>query len=238
MFNVLARRLAGLMAAVVVAAMLGGCAKAAVDPTMRASKSLPKPDFIIVNDFAVTPSEVKLDRGVMATAVREGGMGESSDEEVRVGHMVAEKMASSLVEELRNAGISAARAGEAGPPSKTTAIINGQFVTIDQGDQTARVWVGFGLGGSELRTHIQISQGGELVAAGDTATTASLKPGMLTSIGAGAAAGSGAAVAAGAAGTGVSEALLATVEADAKRTAKEVAKKIRKAYVDRGWLPN
>jgi hypothetical protein len=41
----------------------------------------------------------------------------------------------------------------------------------------------------------------------------------------------------GAVTTGVNETFLATVEADAKRTAKEVAKKVEKAYKKRGWLP-
>lgn len=40
-----------------------------------------------------------------------------------------------------------------------------------------------------------------------------------------------------AASTGLSEALMSTVEADAKRTATEVAKRIREAYEARGWLP-
>jgi hypothetical protein len=117
-------------------------------------------------------------------------------------------------------------------------VLNGDFMSIDQGDQSKRVWLGFGLGGSEIRTRVQAMQGGQLVAQAQTTTNSSLKPGMLTSIGVGAAAESGAAVAVGAAGTGLSEAFLTTVEADARRTAKEIAKKMKTAYVERGWLPS
>jgi hypothetical protein len=93
------------------------------------------------------------------------------------------------------------------------------------------------MGGSELRTRIQAVQNGQLVAQADTKTKSSLKPGMLASAGTAAAAESGAALAVGAATTGFSEAFMATVEADARRTAKEVAEKIHRAYVNRGWLP-
>jgi hypothetical protein len=219
-----------------LAIVLGGCAGASVSQSQRAG-AMPKPDMIIVNDFAVSASEVRLDQGLMAKAMRDGDPRDISAEENQVGHMVADKLSESLVEELRKAGIHAAR-GSTGMvhPSSTTVILHGEFVTIDQGNQTARVWVGFGMGGSELRTRVQALQAGNVVAQAETATHSSLKPGMLASLGAGAAAESGAAIAAGAVGTGVSETFLATVTADAQRTAKEIAKKITQAYKDRGWL--
>ena len=216
--------------------LAGGCASAKVTQTKGAGP-LPKPDMIVVRDFAVTPAEVTLDRGVMASAVRDSKGRAASEEEVQVGYLVADRLAQSLVEELRAAGIPAARAGEKTVISGTTAILQGEFLTIDEGDQTKRVWVGFGLGGSQVRTRIQVVQGGKVVAEAETATKSSLKPGMLTSLGASAAAGTATSVVVGAAGQGVSEAFIANVEADAKRTAKEVAKKVRQAYKERGWLP-
>jgi hypothetical protein len=215
----------------------GGCAGASVTTTERPNRPLPKPDMIIVNDFAVSPGEVKLDRGVMSTAVRDAEGRNVSDEENRVGHIVADKLSTVLVEELRKQGISAVRGNDpVAQATPTSVVLNGEFLTIDQGNQTYRVWLGFGLGGSEIRTNIQAYQNGELVAQAETATKSSLKPGMLTSVGVGAAADSGAAVVAGAVGTGVSEAFLSTVEADARRTAKEIAKRMKNAYVQRGWL--
>jgi hypothetical protein len=56
-------------------------------------------------------------------------------------------------------------------------------------------------------------------------------------LGAGAAAGTAATAAAVAAGTtGVSELLLTSVQADAKRTGREIADRILRAYRERGWL--
>jgi Domain of unknown function (DUF4410) len=217
-------------------ALAAGCAKAEVEPTMRTASTLPKPDMLIINDFAVNPGDVKLDRGMMATAMRDDGNRVPNAEESQVGRLVAEKLASTLVEELREVGIVAVRAGPAIQPSASSIILNGTFLTVDQGNQSERVWIGFGMGGSELRTRIQALQAGHLIAQADTSTKSGLKPGMLTSAGASAAAGTGTAVAVGAVSTGVSEGFMATVEADARRTAKEVARKIRKGYQDRGWI--
>jgi hypothetical protein len=41
----------------------------------------------------------------------------------------------------------------------------------------------------------------------------------------------------GATGAVISEKFTGTLEADAARTADEVAKRVEKAYQDRGWLP-
>jgi hypothetical protein len=220
------------------ASLIGGCAKAIVEPTQTPSSSLARPDKIIVTDFAVTPSEVKLDKGLMATALRDAQDRAPSEEEMRVGHMVASKLSEKLVEELNKAGIVAVHAKMAAAPSPTSAILTGQFVTVNQGDQTARIWLGFGFGGSELQTRMQVVQAGKIVAQGETRTKAAVKPGMLTSLGVGAAAGTvGTSAAVGAAGAGFSETFLANVEADASRTAAEVTKRIKKYYVERGWLP-
>lgn len=219
-----------------IASIIGGCAGATVRPTLRAPDSSPRPDMIVVYNFATTSAEVALDRGVMATAIRDSSGKSATSEEQQVGHLVAEKLAAALVEELRAVGIRAYRAGTV-QPTATTALLAGEFLTIDQGNQTKRVWVGFGLGGSELRTRINVFQNNRLVAQGETATTSSLKPGMLVSLGASGVAESAAPAVVGAGVTGVSEAFLATVEADARRTAKEVAKRLQAAYRERGWLP-
>src|SRR5688572_3956845 len=113
-------KLFGLFSTGVLLAVVGGCAKANVEPTMRASSAMPKPDMIIVNNFAVDPSEVKLDRGLLAKTMRDDGNRTPNEEESQIGRPVAEKLAVTLVEELREAGISAVRPGPAIKPSNTT----------------------------------------------------------------------------------------------------------------------
>ena len=217
--------------------ILGGCASAKINPLKKATGPLPRPDMVIINDFAVKSADVKLDQGVMAKVMRDNDSRAVSEEEDKIGHLVADKLSQFLVEELRNKGIPATRAGSNVKPTGTTLTLTGQFLTIDKGNQTKRVWVGFGMGGSELGTRMQAWQGGKMIAEAETVTTSSLKPGMLTSLGVGAAATSVAPLVVGGVTTGLSEKVLGTIEADAKHTAKEVAKRVEQAYRDRGWLP-
>ncbi len=237
MFNTTTRKMKDLVLFCLILMILGGCATAKVDQTKKTTGPLPRPDMVIVNDFAVTSAEVKLDQGVVSKVMRDSDSRSVSEEENKVGHMVASKLSEFLVEELREVGIEATRASSQVRPSSTTLMLTGQFITIDEGNQTARVWVGFGMGGSELRTRIQAMQDVRLIAEAETVTKSSVKPGMLTSLGIGAAASNVVPIVIGGVTTGVSEAFLGIVEADAKRTAKEVAKKVEKAYQDRGWLP-
>jgi len=226
-----------LLLAGFVLAILGGCPSASVTPTRTTAGPLPKPDMIVVYDFAVTSAEVQLDRGVMQKALRNSSSRAVSEEENQVGHMIANKLSEDLVAEFRKAGIAAVRAGRQVMTSGTTVHLMGQFVTIDEGNQTARIWIGFGMGGTELRTRIQLVQGGDLVAEGETATKSSLKPGMLVSAGLAAGAESAVPLVVGGTAHTVSETVRGTLEADAARTAEQVAKRVKKAYQDRGWLP-
>ncbi len=237
MFNITTRKMKDLVLFGLVLVILGGCATAKVDKTKKTTGPLPRPDMVIVNDFAVTSAEVKLDQGVVSKAMRDSDSRSISEEENKVGHMVASKLSEFLVEELREVGIEATRASSQVTPSSTTLMLSGQFITIDEGNQTKRVWVGFGLGRTDLRTRIQAIQGGQLIAEAETVARCSIKPGMLTSLGIGGAAATVVPIVVGTVITGVSEAFLAIVEKDAKHTAKEVAKEVKKAYQDRGWLP-
>jgi len=223
------------------ATILFSCAKAQVVPITVASEGLPKPDYIAVYDFAVTSGDVQLDRGVGAKMIRDAPGSFQTEEEVHVGRAVAEALSKKLVEELRKKGITTYRASHAPSASSTTASITGQFRQIDQGNRTLRTVVGFGFGGSKLGTSIQFYQGkgreAKLVGEAETLTESSLKPGIGVLFPVGAGVGT---VAAAAAVSGTStvamEKFFATVEADAKRTAEAIAKRIIKYYERHGWL--
>ncbi len=217
--------------------ILGGCPKATVTQTKATLGPLPRPDMIVVYDFAVTPAEVKLDQGIMQKALRDSSSRAVSKEETALGHAIANKLSEDLVAEFRKAGIAATRAGLQVYPSDTTVILTGEFITIDEGDQTKRIWIGFGLGGTELRTRVQLIQGGQLIAEGETKTRSSLKPGMLVSGGLAAGAESVVPLVVGGTATTISETVRGTIEADAARTAEQVVKRVKKAYQERGWLP-
>src|SRR3954471_16252508 len=156
-----------LCGAGILLTVVAGCAKANVEAKGTGS-FLHEPDMLVVNNFAVNPADVKLDRGMLATSMREDGNRPPSEEEAKVGALVSERLAATLVEELREVGIKAVRPGPAVKPTDLTIILNGTFLTVDQGNQSERVWIGFGMGGSQLRTRIQALQGGHVIAQADT----------------------------------------------------------------------
>lgn len=214
-----------------------GCAGARADVTQQAPSEVPQPDFIIVERFGVSPEDVKLDRSLSAQALRGFAERALNDEERKVGAAVATVMEEETVRLLRAAGIPAYLESYAPTATRTTALLQGQFLSVDEGDRTQRVWLGFGLGGSKLQMKLQVLQGGVVVTEGEVQTTSSLKPGLMTSLGVGAATGSLGMAAAIGGGLAVgSEALLVSVEADAKRAAKAVADRLIQGYKDRGWL--
>ena len=97
-----------------------------------------------------------------------------------------------------------------------------------------------GAGRTDVKASVQVfsDQNGKelLVRQFETDAMSGRKPGAAETLGAGAAAGTlGTAAAVTAGTTALSETLGATVEADAARTAKQIADKLKAFFVARGW---
>lgn len=185
----------------------------------------------------MTLDEVALDRGLGPTIARDAQGEVAGDAQVDLGRSAADAVAAQLVAKLRDAGLPAERSRGRVALTPTTLVIAGKFLTLDEGNQTMRTLVGFGAGASHVTTRVQAWMDGELVAEAETEAESGKKPGAAVTLGAGAVAGTAATAAVIAAGTtGVSELLLTSVEADAKRTADEIADRIIRAYRERGWL--
>lgn len=230
-------RTLSILACAGLAAFALACASTHVEQTRRASASLPQPDRILVRNFAVTLSEVSLDAGLGPTIARDAQGEVAGPEQVKLGKSAANALAEELVAKLRDAGLPAERSSGRVALTPTTLVIAGKFLTLDEGNQTMRTLVGFGAGASHVTTRVQAWMDGQLVAEAETEAESGKKPGAAVTLGAGAAMGTAATAAAIAAGTtGVSELLLTSVEADAKRTAREIADRIIRAYRERGWL--
>jgi len=212
------------------------CPKSEVEVTQRAGP-LPRPDVILVRDFAVTPDDVKLDKGLTASIGLQIEGRTQSEEQIRVGRQAADQLAAKIVDALNERGINAARGRGRPVITQNTVILVGEFLTVDEGSRTARLIVGFGLGATELRTRIEAYRAGQRIAAAETLSKSGAKPGAAVTLGVGAAAGTAATAAAVAAGTATaSEVFSANVEADIRRTADAIADQIRDAYRERGWL--
>ena len=228
-----------------VLAMAVGCGPTKVQQEKMTLTQLPRPDLILVYDFAASPDEVKLDTGLSADLVQEYEKYKGTSrtaEEIKVGHKVADAVAEELVKKIRSYGLMADR-GFGLPQAKgKTYLIKGQLLSIDEGNRTERVVVGLGAGRTSVQANVQVY---ELTPEGmkrvdDMRGTAKsgYKPGMGEMMGLGAIGGHLLASTL-VSGTlsGVSEMTSATAESDAKRLAEKIAADLGNFFVDQGWVP-
>jgi len=234
----------GLVTFMVLAIAIG-CAPTKVQQEDTTLTQLPRPDLILVYDFAVSPDEVKLDTGLSAELKQkyEEHKGTSrTAEEIKVGHKVADVVAEELVKKIRSYGLSAERAFGLPQGKGKVLMIKGQFLSIDEGNRTERVAIGLGAGRTSVQANVQVY---ELTPEGmkqvdDMRGTAKSgrKPGMGEMMGVGAIAGHllTSTVVSGAL-SGGTEMTSATVEGDGKRLAENIAQDLGKFFVGQDWIP-
>jgi hypothetical protein len=225
-----------------VIVLFTGCASTNVTSDGEYEGFLPKPRQVLVYNFAVSPDEVTLDSGVGADIQ---GLVEKApprtDQERAIGRQVADALANHLVTEIQALGLPASRASGPPPAGGNTLEIKGQFISIDEGDQTERVVIGLGLGRTDVKTmtqvyehrngtNILVNQFGINARSGD-------KPGAAETMGAGAVAGHLVVSAVVSSGVAVgSEAFSANVDADAGRTARKIATQLKDLFLTQCWI--
>jgi hypothetical protein len=220
-----------------------GCATTEVTPTANTYRGmLPRPQHILVFPFATSPAEVQLDRSPTAVAAWQAQGISAGSERSDVAHEVAQKLATHLAEKIQAMGLPAEVVwGRVPVREGPTILIDGQFISINEGDRAERVVIGLGAGRSSVRTAVQVTEqlrdGRRLIDQFDVDAMSSRKPGMAETMGAGAAAGNLAASAAVSGGVNVgTEIFGANVEADAERTASKIANILQSFFVRQGWI--
>jgi Domain of unknown function (DUF4410) len=223
--------------------LLQGCASTEVTSQgVPEGGSLPKPQEVLVHDYAVSPDQVELDSGVGANIENLVAQMPRTDQERAIGQQVSEALANHLVAEIQALGLPAKRESGPAPATGNTLQLKGQFVSIDEGNQTARVVIGLGVGRTDVRTMTQayevIDGKSLLIDQFEINAESGRKPGMAETMGAGSAAGDLAASAVVSTGVAVgSEAFSANVDADAARTAAKIAAQLKIYFVNQGWIP-
>ena len=151
------RQQAGVIGVVLFAAFLVGCAGGSATPVSQyqGSDPLPRPPALYIYDFAVDPEDVVVDTfGPDFVHSDEASMSERRQE----GRKVAIALSEALVTKLAQKGITARRAMASTKIPLNAAVVKGQFVSIKEGDETARVVVGFGAGAEQLEARVQVYQ--------------------------------------------------------------------------------
>src|SRR2546427_827141 len=201
------------------------CGPASVQRVSGPSGALPRPDRILVYDFAVTPDEVRLDSGLSTQLGQLFGGGQNpgtsrTAEEIKIGHAVANAVANALVKELNQYGLPAERALSAPSAGGRLLMIKGQFVSIDEGNRTERVLIGLGAGRTGVQASVQVyeitPEGMRNVESLQADAKSSYKSGMALMMGAGG--------------------FWDTVNSDGSRLAKNVAKNLGQFFVIQGWI--
>lgn len=232
-------RIAMPLVAISIAA---GCAPTDVQTTFERDTRMPRPERILVYDFATSPNDVQLDRG-LAAQVQQAleGAPSPTEQEIQIGRKVARTISERLVSQINAMGLPAERAWGAPGRWGRAVVIEGQLLSVNQGNRTARLVIGLGVGHSDVQSEVQVyattPQGLERLEAFTTDARSGYKPGAAETMGAGAAAGTLGVAAAATAGTSVlSETFSADVAADAKRTADSVAQQLQQYFVQQGWI--
>src|SRR5262245_3689088 len=92
----------------VTAALLSGCAPTTVhDHGCYSGARLTRPDVVLVREFAVTPEEVRLDRGISAKVESAVAGGSATEQEIAISRQVARAIATALAAEINKLGLPA-----------------------------------------------------------------------------------------------------------------------------------
>jgi hypothetical protein len=231
---------AGLALGAMALTVMAGCAQVSTEYVQKSTDRLPKPQLILVHDYQVSPDQVQLDSAISSRIERTVKGTPETEDQLKVEQEVSRALTTTLVDEIRKLGIRAEPAAMA-PVTGPTVSIEGQIVSINEGNKAKRLVIGLGSGASEVRTLTQVYEvtsedEHRLIEDFYTTAKSSRKPGFGPMAGIGAAAGLAASRAAVAGGVGAATALSQTVEADVQHGAKQIAKELAKFFVQQGWI--
>ncbi len=213
--------------------ILTGEAKVDVIRRYNGPAVLPKPEKIVIQDFALT-GDIITDDSIAARIHKRSLLHRRSSED-SAGETLTQQVQGSftktLIGEFTKVNKPSERMVDDGAPVHgTVLLVEGEFVSINEGDKTKRIIIGFGRGASDIKTHVTVSSvtnGQRTVIMEFTLNSASgKKPGAVVGV-------SSIAVSAAAEDVGDRK---STPQGDASRMAKAVAKQIEGFMIDQKWI--
>jgi hypothetical protein len=223
--------------ALVVAA---GCASTEVTSRQEyQGGKIPRPAHIWVYDFAATPTEVPSESALAGNPIEHPTP--QTAEQIAMGRQVGAEIATQLAEEIRGMGLPAEQASIRAKPEVNDLVIRGYLLSIDEGDATKRVAIGFGSGASQLTTAVEgfqvTAQGLRKLGSGKLGAGGGKSPGAALGV-------VGLIATANPAGLIIGGGVKAygeysgssKIEGRAKAIAKEIADKIKPKFQEQGWI--
>ena len=203
---------------------------------------MPRPDHVYVSYFSITPDQVRLDQGIGARIIRATGDQPLNAQELRAAQDTQAALAQHIVDRLRKYGLPAEIATNTAG-SANALLVQGQIVSIDQGNRTRRILIGLGAGKSSIGADTQLYRLTEtapprFVTAFEGKADSGRMPGAVETMGAGAAAQriGTSTVLTGATHAGA-EMRSTSDTAEAANLANEIALRVGQLAVAQGWIP-
>jgi len=200
---------------------------------------LARPNRVFVVDFASSPDQVSLNAGPSTSGTQTSPGPPQNPEQLKVGQEVAAVLSEELVKQIFIFGFPAERAPAGKKAEPGTMVVEGQFVSIEEGNQFTRLVIGFGAGATRVKTRAQLyigsPSGPVLAQTFETEAKSGSAPGLVAG---GPAFAAGRLVVGGAvAATKVVSQSRSGVAADAERTAEELGKRLAEFFAAQGWIP-
>ena len=232
------RRVLASLVAVLFAGLIAACGQTGIrKASLTSETNLPRPSRILVSDFAVSEQEVKEYQGIMR---QQPTIKDPAERERLLAQDVKDALAEELMGALRPLGFTVERVHRGAKPTGNDLLIDGQFLTVDEGNPLHRLVVGFGTGSSFVQTQVQVYQ-----ASGDrklldftTQSDSGIAPGAATTLGAGAVAQGGLTAGAVVANTAVSgvKSYKSDVARMAAASGDQVARYLSEFFAKQGWI--
>jgi hypothetical protein len=229
---------------VLVCLGLAGCSKGHVQTTgMAPSGPLPPPAHVVITDFAITPDQVHLDTGIGAQLRREASGEQAAAAVTEAAQETQAALTDTLVKKLSAYGLPAERRSAITVPPPGSLLVQGQIVSVNQGNRTRRTLIGLGAGKSSVTANAQLYYLGDpsapqfLQSFAGSADSGRM-PGAAETMGAGAAAQRVATSTAVSAAAHAGDEIYRTGDAaNAAKLAGELARQIGEYAVQQGWIP-
>jgi len=221
--------------------LVAGCASTTVsDRQILVTQQVPRPNNILVYNFAATPGDAAAADPALAGQYAGGGTPQTA-EQIQAGRQLGAQIASELAADIRDMGLPAQAVPIGTPPQVSDIVIKGYLLSVQAGSEAERLAIGFGAGASELKTAVEgfqmTPQGLRKLGSGTVDSGGSKSPGAAVGVAGLIATGNPAGLIV---STGMKvygeESGSSKLEGRAKATAKEIADQIKPRFQQQGWI--
>jgi hypothetical protein len=148
-----------MVVAVLLCALISACGQTGIRRAALVPEThLARPKRILLHDFAASEQEVKEYQGIMR---QQPNIKDAAERERLLATEVKNALAEEVIDALTPLGFVVERVGREQQATGSDLMIDGQFLTVDEGNPLSRLVIGFGTGSSLVESRVQVHQGKE-----------------------------------------------------------------------------